>query len=405
MNFGRENTGSEFGLRASIVINNYNYARYLRSAIDSALGQTYEHLEVIVVDDGSSDDSRSVIAEYGDRIRAILKGNGGQTSAMNAGFAACRGDIVVFLDADDVLLSKAVANAVASFEDHEVVKVHWPSWVITKSGQRTGALKPPRSPPRGDLLNVIVREGPDSPCWSPTSGNAWHRRFLERVFPLPEIERQHALGSASADAHLSMLAPLFGRVETVREPQGHYRLHGSNGHSAMRSDLKLSRDLELFEYRAGILERWCHEAGVEVHRERWRQSSWLWRTKRAKDEIDAAIPSGASFVLVDDNALDIRHDLDRSAIPFLERNGEYWGSPPDDSSAIHELERLRREGVGFVVVGWPSFWWLEHYPGFHQHLIHRTRPVLSNERLLVFDMRDPSFEAAGSRARSEEVSP
>ena len=87
----------------SIVINNYNYARYLGDAIDSALAQTWHPLEVIVVDDGSTDDSWSVIQRYGERVRAMRQPNGGQGAAYNAGFAASRGEWVLFLDADDLL--------------------------------------------------------------------------------------------------------------------------------------------------------------------------------------------------------------------------------------------------------------------------------------------------------------
>ena len=63
---------------ASILINNYNYGRFLGKAIDSALSQTYENLEVIVVDDGSTDGSLEIIASYGDRISSVLKKNGGR---------------------------------------------------------------------------------------------------------------------------------------------------------------------------------------------------------------------------------------------------------------------------------------------------------------------------------------
>src|SRR5271154_6940087 len=91
----------------SIVITNYNYGRYLRAAIDSALAQTYPRVEVIVVDDGSSDSSPQTIASYGTRIVPIIKTNGGHGSALNAGFVASRGTLVMFLDADDELLPEA----------------------------------------------------------------------------------------------------------------------------------------------------------------------------------------------------------------------------------------------------------------------------------------------------------
>ena len=85
----------------SIVVNNYNYASYLAQAIESALGQTYPHTEVVVVDDGSTDGSWEIVASYGDRVRALRKVNGGQASAFNAGFEMSRGEIVWFVDSDD----------------------------------------------------------------------------------------------------------------------------------------------------------------------------------------------------------------------------------------------------------------------------------------------------------------
>src|SRR5262245_29609184 len=92
--------GNAFGARAplpqttSMVISNFNYARFLGAAIASAAGQTRAPLEVIVVDDGSTDGSREVIASFGSRVRPVFKPNGGMASALNAGFAIARGDVV-----------------------------------------------------------------------------------------------------------------------------------------------------------------------------------------------------------------------------------------------------------------------------------------------------------------------
>src|SRR5438046_8948159 len=93
---------------ASVIINNYNYGRFLREAVDSALNQTYRNTEVIVVDDGSTDGSPEVIASYGERIVPVLKQHGGQNSALNAGFSRRRGDVSLFLDSDDVQVSTAL---------------------------------------------------------------------------------------------------------------------------------------------------------------------------------------------------------------------------------------------------------------------------------------------------------
>ena len=106
-------------LLISLIINNYNYARYLREAIDSALNQTYAHIEVIVVDDGSTDESPDIIQSYSNKIIPVLKENGGQASAFNAGFAASKGEIVCFLDSDDTFLPEKASEIVNIFENHQ----------------------------------------------------------------------------------------------------------------------------------------------------------------------------------------------------------------------------------------------------------------------------------------------
>ena len=85
-------------LTVDIVVNNFNYGRFLPLAIASACDQTHEKVNVIVVDDGSTDDSRDLLEEAPEGVEVILKENGGQASAMNVGLSHCHGDIVMFLD-------------------------------------------------------------------------------------------------------------------------------------------------------------------------------------------------------------------------------------------------------------------------------------------------------------------
>ena len=102
--------------RASIVITNYNYGRFIARCIDSAPAQSYPDTEVVVVDDASRDHSREIIQSYGKRVVPVLQErNGGQGAAFNAGFRACQGDVVLFLDADDWLYPDAAARVVAAF--------------------------------------------------------------------------------------------------------------------------------------------------------------------------------------------------------------------------------------------------------------------------------------------------
>src|SRR6266478_6206724 len=107
----------------SIVIANYNYAHFLGDAIASALQQTYEHTEVIVVDDGSTDNSKEVIANYGSRVLPVLIAkNCGQSSSFNVGFARSRGQIICFLDSDDVFAPETVARIV---DAHRAMRDGW----------------------------------------------------------------------------------------------------------------------------------------------------------------------------------------------------------------------------------------------------------------------------------------
>jgi len=97
----------------SVVIPAYNAAWCVGQAIDSALAQSFVDREIIVVDDGSTDDTPRVLAGYGSRIRIVSKPNGGLSSARNAGVAAAQGEFVAFLDADDRWLPAKLARQVA----------------------------------------------------------------------------------------------------------------------------------------------------------------------------------------------------------------------------------------------------------------------------------------------------
>ena len=121
----------------SAIIPTYNYGRFLREAIGSALAQTYPPIEIIVVDDGSIDDTPQILAEFGDRIRAIRQTNQGVGAARNAGIAAARGEYLAFLDSDDVWHSRKLELEIARFEaDPSLGMVHCGVVTVDASGRR-----------------------------------------------------------------------------------------------------------------------------------------------------------------------------------------------------------------------------------------------------------------------------
>jgi glycosyltransferase involved in cell wall biosynthesis len=114
------------GLKVSIVIPLYNKAPYVRRALDSIAAQTFPDFEVIVVDDGSTDDGARIVKEYGDpRVRLISQANAGPGPARNAGIAQAQGEFTAFLDADDEWLPGYLEESVRLLEgfDPEVVSI------------------------------------------------------------------------------------------------------------------------------------------------------------------------------------------------------------------------------------------------------------------------------------------
>lgn len=205
----------------SVVINNYNYGRFLSECIESVLNQTEAALEVIVVDDGSTDDSAERIGAFGDRIVSVFQDNAGQAAAMNAGFALSRGDWILFLDADDYLLPGAISELKSELKA-PFTRVQFPLEQRDDSGRRMGLIPPHLEElTSGNALQHFRRTGVHST--PPTSGNAFLRQWLETVMPIPRQDYR-----LCADLYLSFSALATQEIDTLPAPLGVYRVHHEN---------------------------------------------------------------------------------------------------------------------------------------------------------------------------------
>lgn len=123
------------------------------------------------------------------------------------------------------------------------------------------------------------------------------------------------------------------------------------------------------------------------HEERRRDREWVRRFDAARAELERTVPVNGRFILVDDAQLGPGFGSGRHALPFLERDGLYWGRPADNQTAIRELQRLRGGGAEHLVVAWPSFWWFDYYEGFREYVTAHFPRLLQTDHLMVFDLR------------------
>jgi len=143
----------------SIIIPTYNRANDVQRAIDSALAQTHQPCEVIIVDDGSTDTTPDLLTQYGQRIRALRQYNQGRSAARNTGLKLARGEYVIFLDSDDALLPDMAGTQLTALQQHpQMAFVHGQAWMTDPYGQRLdppilmGAPLDPAQPPFASLV-------------------------------------------------------------------------------------------------------------------------------------------------------------------------------------------------------------------------------------------------------------
>ena len=208
----------------SIIINNYNYGSFIAEAIDSALKQTYSTTEVIVVDDGSTDNSRAIIASYGEKIIPILKENGGQASAYNAGFAASSGQIICFLDSDDFFHPEKVALIVKEFQaDSEIGWCFHAVKLIDYHSDREIGLTRQSGVGKCDLRDLVA--GGTTPHIPPSSGLCFRQHLLAQMMPIPEV----FIGGA--DDYPRKIAPAVSPGFMLKKPLTTMRVHDQNNYT------------------------------------------------------------------------------------------------------------------------------------------------------------------------------
>lgn len=205
-------------VKVSVIIPAYNGDRYIGEAIDGVLAQTYDDYEIIVVDDGSTDNTFQVIQQYGDRLKYLSQANEGVAASRNLGLKASQGEYIAFLDQDDIFLPHKLASQVALLEQDSDLGMVNSGWqIVDPQGEFQSAVEPWKQIPELSLANLII--------WKPVFLGAmlFRRTWLERSPGFDTSLEQ------TPDVDLVLrLAGMGCTAAWVEETTVKYRQHQSN---------------------------------------------------------------------------------------------------------------------------------------------------------------------------------
>lgn len=270
----------------TVLIDTYNYGRFIEEAVGSALEQDFpaEEREILVVDDGSTDDTEERLRKFGDAIRYLRKPNGGQASAFNFGFEKARGEVIALLDADDVWLPEKLGRVHETLERNPgagMVYHRLTVWNGTEeiSGDNYFAPVSGRVPEsRRALLQYPMAS---------TSCLAFRRDALKELLPVPEALR------SQADAYLTALIIFVAPVVAVPEFLGKYRMHGANLFQINGKGAPRSQAEHRMAMRAALLkeiEKWLKGRGLNVDSRDMRAYLKQWTKAQERDGFALSPP-------------------------------------------------------------------------------------------------------------------
>lgn len=246
-------------LALSVIIPNHNYAEYVGSAVQSALEIRWPSVEVIVVDDGSTDNSLEVLKAFRDRITLISQANAGQMPSCVNGFRRSSGNVVIFLDSDDAL-HPDVMGEIAKVWSAKASKYQFQMRVVDAKGEPTGGILPQyfMHPSPEDVRTWVTTTG--AYPTPPGSGNAYPRWLVDRVFSFKSdfVDR-------APDSYLLAAAPACGDVITIAKPLVDYRVHGLNhGAFLQLDDERFAREINLARRRHKFFTEIASSADLHV---------------------------------------------------------------------------------------------------------------------------------------------
>jgi len=271
----------------TILIDTFNYGQYIEEAIASVLAQDFpaEEREILVVDDGSTDDTPERVQKFGEAIRYVRKANGGQASAFNFGFEHARGEVIALLDADDLWLPEKLGRVYEAFERHPAAGMVYHRTYLWKGAEETS---------EDNYFIPVSGNVPESrrallryPMVG-TSCLAFRRNALKELLPVPEVLR------SQADAYLTALIIFVAPVAALPEFLGKYRLHGANLFQVSEGRISRSQVEHRMAMRAALLtciQDWLAKHGQATGSRDLRAYLKQWTKAQERDGFALNAPS------------------------------------------------------------------------------------------------------------------
>lgn len=361
----------------TVVITNYNYARFVGAAVRSCLYQTEASVEVVVVDDGSRDDSLEVLDEFRGDITLIARENRGQAASWADGLRHSTGDVVIFLDADDTLEPNAAWVALDRFDQEpDLSMLHWAMEIIDDRGRPLGRVYPEATLPSGDLREQIRRDGPGICRISPTSGNAFPRAFLRTALPVTG-DLYHRGGG---DLYLSWLACASGPVAVHEEPLSCYRRHYASDSAQGSADDHIDRGMLWIEdvFRHVVTRLGLPPDVIPT----WRRHEWWCQLDALRALVRREVDADVVLVL-DGAALGLRGGFaGKHVIAVAEQ-----GPPEHGEEVVEELSRHLARGLTHLVIAEPAAWWPDYYVPLREWLGDRATELGRTDLGTLFRLR------------------
>ena len=397
--------------KVTIAIPTYNRSELLKTSLQSALAQDYSDFQVLVLDNASTDDTEAVVRSQADSRITYIRNetnigifrNWQRTVEVNSS------PYLTILSDDDILLPNFIRESVLALDNHPHAGLSvGQAGIIDINGVPVHVTGRELSDnfPEGLIDGLeFIHQIVDGRKWILLSSAIMFRACA--LAAVGSLDAPHSQYMGDLNLYLRMAAQfdLFFiakelaqvRYHVEQDSQVNFSLGGTGPLAVMaeRTDgiayLLQSPRAEDASYRQWLAERLLH---MNMRRSEFTSQlipeinlSWSERLQIAIQDISAVIPAGKRLILVDDNHWGSEILPEFHALPFLEHEGQYWGAPPDDQTAIRELERMRQAGASFMVIGWPAFWWIDYYSGLRNYLSSNFHCVLHNSRLIIFALQ------------------